>query len=373
MEGLSQYSPEYAERIRKGELKPTCETISIAETRPNLQGKSSYAQAWRDGEGNYVAHPGSVEYIPSSDFLVEEKKAAVQAAKPPASNGFITIRVNEDKAKTAHFHDITKDNCFYALMVVGEGKQVDAFLKYQAELGDKWVLVGNLLDGSLAKLVKSSNASRYFPGGRMRIKAKIHKHLGRWYNCPGLLLSLTFAPELISRSDAWRLVRENAREFMNRVNRWRKRAGYSKAKFLTCLEVQPGTGYPHLHLVFPYLKWLAPAEFMISTWGQGSTAVDWKVKDSLSPVSYICKYVTKMDAWPELALSYIWKNRTRLYSMSRDYRLTDYADKRVPEWQFKRCLTGSQAINLVACDLGGYETLLGADVLVIKILGGGNL
>ncbi len=294
------------------------------------------------------------------------------ATKSPVSPGLISITVNEDKAKIPHLHYITPDKLDWAVMVVGESRQVEAFVDYLTNLEDKRVLVANLIDGNLAKLVKPADASRYFPGGRKRIKGKIFKRLGRWFNCPGFLLSLTFDPDKISRADAWRLVGVLRREFINRLNRWRKRHGLSKARCLPVLEVQPGTGYPHVHMVFPYLKYLAPIDWMTKQWGQASNSVDMKYKDSLSPVTYVCKYVSKLDGWGDLALSYLWTNRTRLYSMSRDYVLPDYSDKRVPEWQFRRCLSKSKAKNLVVNGLGGYYTLLGADDLVKEILQRGS-
>ena len=76
---------------------------------------------------------------------------------------------------------------------------------------------------------------------------------------------------------------------------------------------------------------------MTVTWGQANNSVDFKFRNSISPVSYICKYITKLDGWSDLALSYLWVNRTRLYSMSRDYTLPDYSDKRIAEWQFELC------------------------------------
>jgi hypothetical protein len=294
------------------------------------------------------------------------------ATKSPVSPGFIALTVNEDKAKFPHLHNITPDKLGYAVMVVGESQQVESFLDYLENLEDKRVLVNNLADGTLAKLIKPADASRYFTTGRKRIQAKIFKRLGRWYNCPGLLLSLTFDPGKISRVDAWKLVGKLRREFMNRVNRWRRRAGIPKAKYLSVIEAQPGTGYPHVHLVFPHLKRLAPLAFLIETWGQASNSVDIKVKDSISPVSYVCKYVSKIEGWSSMALSYIWTNHTRLYSMSRDYVLPDYSDKRVPEWQFQRCLSKGQALNMMINSLSGFETLLGADDIVNEILKRGS-
>jgi hypothetical protein len=280
------------------------------------------------------------------------------ATKSPVSPGFIPFSVNVHKAKTA-------------VMSGAEYHQRETFLDYLETLTDKRVLVHNLADGSLAKLVKPSDASRYFPGGRKRIRAKIYKRLGRWFNCCGYLLTLTFDPKLISRVEAWHQAGLRRREFMRRVNIWRQRHGMPKARVLSVIEEQPGTGYPHVHMVFPYLKWLAPIEFLTEIWGQAPNSVDYKVKDSMSPVSYICKYISKMDGWSDLALSYLWANRTRLYSMSRDYTIPDYSDKRVPEWAFRRCMSKTQAKNLMATSLGGYDTLLGADDLISEMLPGG--
>ncbi|MFC1909265.1 hypothetical protein ACFLXD_05365 [Chloroflexota bacterium] len=255
-------------------------------------------------------------------------------AEAPASFKFNVFIVNEDKANIPHLHGVTPDKLGWAVMTAEESKQAEKFLDYKAGLEDKRVLICNLADNALAKVIKPSDASRYFTEGRRRIKGKIYKRLGRWFNCPGYLLSLTFDPGKISRPDAWKQVGALRREFMNRVNRWRKRHGYSKAKCIPVLEVQPATGYPHIHIVFPYLKYLAPVVWMREQWGQAENSVNFQVKDSVSPVSYVCKYISKLEGWSDMALSYIWVNRTRLYSMSRDYILPDYSDKRVPEWHF---------------------------------------
>jgi hypothetical protein len=246
------------------------------------------------------------------------------------------------------------------------------FREYRSSLAEKRVLMVSLADSSVLKVVKPADASRYFAGGRKRIKARIYKRLGRWYNCPGLLLSLTFDPKLIACDDAWRQVGLFRREFMNRVNRWRLRRGMPKAKSLAVLEVQGQTGYPHIHIVFPYLRYLAPVGWLVEQWGQAPNSVDIKVKDSLSPVSYICKYITKLDGWSDEALAQIWDNGTRLYSMSQDYYLPDYSDKRVPEWCFKCTMSLAHLTMAFPRFMAEYDTLLGADDVVERMLGRGK-
>jgi hypothetical protein len=244
---------------------------------------------------------------------------------------------------------------------MAEERQIDDFLEYRCKLEDKRVVVSNLADPGVCMIVKPSQRSRYSDKGRRRIQAKIRDRLGRWYNCPGFLFGMTYDPKLTSRAEAWSYVGEDSRTWLDKVNQWRKRHGMPKAKCLRVIEEQPGTGYPHVHFVFPYLKWLAPFAFLQEAWGRGLCR--YTVKDSLSPVSYVCKYISKMEGWSELALSYIWKNRTRLYSMSRDYTLPDYSDKRVSEWRYVCCSTRYGLTNWWPTIAARYETVLGGDDL----------
>ena len=293
-----------------------------------------------------------------------EKKGSSPAGDSPPSLEFITLTVNEDKAKIPHWHNVTPDRLSWAVMVVGESQQVETFIDYLAKLDEKRILLNNLADNNLAKVIKPADASRYFTEGRRRIKGKIFKRLGRWFNCPGYLLSLTFDPGKISRADAWKQVGVLRREFLNRLNRWRKRNSYPKTKCISVLEVQPGTGYPHIHLVFPYLRWLAPIAWMTDTWGQAPNSVNMVYRNSLSPVSYVCKYITKLDGWSELALSYLWTNKTRLYSMSRDYTLPDYSDKRVAEWHFAGCFNNrGRLVHVLPALLKQFHTITGTEDL----------
>ena len=294
------------------------------------------------------------------EFEVISAKMSFEDSNPPKSYGLDSRVVNADKAKIGRFD---RDN-----------DPVGRFRFYRSSLAEKRVLLVNLADSSVLKVVKPADSSRYFAGGRRRIKARIYKRLGRWVNCPGLLLSLTFDPKKTACDDAWRLVGSLRREFIGRVNRWRERRGMPKAKFLAVLEVQKQTGYPHIHLVFPYLRYLAPVGWLVEQWGQASNSVDITVKDSLSPVSYVCKYISKLEGWSDEALAQIWGNGTRLYSMSQDYSLPDYSDKRVPEWRFYRTMSLEHLTRAFSRLLDEYSTMLGADDILerLKVLGGGK-
>ena len=181
-------------------------------------------------------------------------------------------------------------------------------------------------------VVKPSDNSRYFPQGRKRIRARIYKALGSWANVPGILWGMTYDPSRTTLEDAWLNVGKHRRLFLNNLNRWRRRHKLTKLKCLSVIEVQKQTGYPHVHVVFPNLHWLAPKDIAQDCWGQGLCF--YIKRDQFSPTAYICKYITKLEGWDDVSLSRIWKNRTRLYSMSRDYRLPQFTEKRVPEWVF---------------------------------------
>lgn len=225
--------------------------------------------------------------------------------------------------------------------------QVLKYLEYTEVLNRKYCLVGNLADYNIAKIIKSSNASRYFQPGRKRIKARIRKRLGKWYNCQGLMITLTFDPKIITREDAWRTVGRRVTLFMEAVNQRRKRKSFTKAKYIMVLEEQKGTGYPHVHLVFPKLKYLCDVTKMKEYWNQAPNSVDCSYLDNFSPVGYMCKYITKMEGWTDCAMAHIWTNKTRLYRMSQDYSMPDYGERKVPEWQFRSTMTEAKAVALI--------------------------
>lgn len=255
---------------------------------------------------------------------------------------------------------------------VSEDARVEAFREYRSKLADKVIIVQNLADKSVAKVIHQADGSRYFPGGRKRIRAKIYKRMGKWSSCHGLMLTLTFDPKLISCDDAWREVAARGSRLMDAVNVWRRRMGMPRVRGIRVLEVQQQTGYPHLHYVFPKLRWLCPIEKATEWWGQAVNSVDISYKDSFNPVGYVCKYVSKLEGWSDEALSEIWLNRTRLYSMSRDYYLVA-DERRMPEWSFVKTARLVSAGLWFRSLVGEYDTVLGANDLAMEVfLGSGK-
>jgi hypothetical protein len=292
-------------------------------------------------------------------FVIEsventENTTAKTAENVPVSYGLSILCVNSHKAKKPHKPwRVTTD----------ELNKIVRFNEYCENLENQRIIVENIDDNSCGKVLKPADRSRYFPKGRFIMHAKVYKRLGRWYNCPALMNTLTFNPALYTREEAWRECGRLKSEFLRRLNIWRQRHGLKKAKCISVLECQPDTGYPHFHIVFPYLGYLAPISFLNETWCQGNNAVDIKVKDSISPISYVCKYISKLEGWDELALAYIWENTTRIYSMSQDYYLPDYSEKRVPEWQFHACMTREDVARKIGLNLFHFHKVSGVEDL----------
>jgi len=238
-------------------------------------------------------------------------------------------------------------------------------------LAEKVVIVENLADKSVVKVIRQADSSRYFPEGRRRTRAKISRRMGKWGSWNGLLVSFTYDPKMISCGDAWREVGSRGSRTMDCVNLWRKRNGMPRIRGIRVLELQKGTGYPHLHYAFPGLRWIAPIARLTDWWGQAVNSADVKYLDSFSPVGYVCKYVSKLEGWSDEALAEIWLNRTRLYSMSRDYYLVA-DEKRLPEWCLVRTAKLQGAGLWLRPLVDRYGTVLGAYDLGLEVYLGNN-
>jgi len=257
--------------------------------------------------------------------LIKEalKLGCVIASYPPLHWVYIR-RVNVPKAK------IEKLAINEASII---SNRVNSFIDYKERLSKKLVIIRSIKDAKKAKVIRQSDSSRYFPQGRKRIKAKIIKRMGGFYNCNGILATFTYDPKKISKLDAWASVGSDGRRILKEINRYRQRSGVTKARGIKTVEVQKQTGYPHLHIAFPKLKWLAPIGKVNELWGQAVNSVDITYRDNFSPCGYVCKYISKLDGWEDESMAELWLNGTRLYSMSRDYYLVP-AETRTPEWEY---------------------------------------
>jgi len=264
--------------------------------------------------------------VPVSPLVAEALRLGFEVvSRQPILPWVHLLRGNVGKAVSGDFQSLCKDSVSV--------DKVSEFLEYRQALADKLVVVRSLSDRSKAKVIRQSDSSRYFGEGRYRMKARIVKRMGGFFNTNGLLVSCTYDPKLLSLDEAWADVGSRSRSFLDNVNRWRRREGMVKVRGIRVVEAQPGTGYPHIHIAFPKLRWLAPVAKLTDWWGQAVNSVDVQYRDNFSPAGYVCKYVSKLEGWSDEAMAEIWFNHTRIYSMAHDYYI-QLLDKRVPEWKF---------------------------------------
>jgi|GEM_PF-5910067 len=110
-----------------------------------------------------------------------------------------------------------------------------------------------------------------------------------------------------------------------------KRKGRTSPKYISVIEEQSKTGYPHVHLFYPRLRYLLDKEDLQVLWGVGRTRVEYAKNVNIG--RYVCKYITKMGGWSDEALAFIWRRKIRLYSYSRCYKMPA-EDKEPSEWAY---------------------------------------
>ena len=123
----------------------------------------------------------------------------------------------------------------------------------------------------------------------------------------------------------------NTRQFLNAVNQYRRRRGWRRLHYFWVVEVQIGTGYPHVHIFFPNLKWIAPLSIINGNWRHGRANIESPKKIKVNCAAYISKYLRKMRGWSDLHLALLWSGKCRMYGFSRGFSAK--VEKKESEWQ----------------------------------------
>jgi len=205
------------------------------------------------------------------------------------------------------------------------------FLEYKGRIGRTKVILSKKNEPITLKVMPAKCRSRYFDDGRLYMSRKIQKRLGKYNRVPGLMETLTYDPKKVSKVGAWASFGKDTRRFLNAVNQYRKRRGWQRTHCLWVVEVQPGTGYPHVHIFFPNLRFLAPLEILNGNWREGRANVEKPKKIAVSCAGYISKYLRKMRGWSDLHLAMLWSGHCRMYGFSRGFSAK--IDKTESEWQ----------------------------------------
>jgi len=209
--------------------------------------------------------------------------------------------------------------------------EVEDFIDYIEELAEKAILLRHRENPERAVIVKPCDSSRYFEGGKRKAKRNIRKRFGRNYKAKGTFVTLTYDHEKYSRWEAWSRLPQDTKRFKHDLTMRYKRMGRKSPRYLQVIEEQKKTGYPHVHLFYPRLHYLMKKEDVQDLWGVGRTRVEYARGVNLG--GYLGKYITKMGGWSDEALAFIWRNKIRLYSYSRCYKLPA-EDKQPSEWAF---------------------------------------
>lgn len=204
------------------------------------------------------------------------------------------------------------------------------FLVYKGRIGRTHVILNQIADLSVLKIMPVSARSRYFDDGRLYISRKIRRRLGKYEKVPGLMQTLTYDPKKISKREAWASFGKDTRRFINAVNQYRKRRGWRRLHYLWVVEVQPGTGYPHVHIFFPNLQWIAPLSIINGNWRHGRANIESPKKIQVNCAAYISKYLCKMRGWSDLHLALLWSGKCRMYGFSRGFSIK--VEKKQAEW-----------------------------------------
>ncbi len=193
------------------------------------------------------------------------------------------------------------------------------FELHKGRIGRTHVILRDRREPAVVKVMPTSCRSRYFDDGRMCMSRRIRRRLGKYEKVPGLMETLTYDTKRIGKREAWASFGKDTRGFLNAVNQYRKRRGWRRLHYLWVVEVQPGTGYPHVHIFFPNLRWLAPLEIINGNWREGRANVESPRRIKVSCAAYISKYLRKMEGWLDLHLALLWSGKCRMYSFSRGF------------------------------------------------------
>jgi hypothetical protein len=205
------------------------------------------------------------------------------------------------------------------------------FQEYKGRIGRTHVILHKRDDLYDLRIMPASCKSRYFDDGRLYMSRRIRRRLGRYERVPGLMETLTYDTRRIKKRKAWASFGKDTRRFLNAVNQYRRRRKWRRLQYLWVVEVQAGIGYPHVHVFFPNLRWLAPLEIINGNWRQGRANVESPKKVKVNCAAYVSKYLRKMRGWLDIHLALLWSGRCRMYSFSRGFSAK--IEKRESEWQ----------------------------------------
>ena len=211
------------------------------------------------------------------------------------------------------------------------------YKKMLGKVDKRWL---TLWDRKEKRVLKVPNGSRHNKLSKYFAKArkKVLRQVKGFRNVK--MLTLTFDPEkaeidiplwwsLGEKDDPHSYLRtflvvfgsKYIKKFLDRLKLWRLRNGQRWNYLAYVMEIQPGSGFVHYHLLF-FGKWIAPIDVLKRFWdgSDQDAGVDISKGDNAKKaVSYVTKYVTKMNdlghesKWGSLSMI-MWYFNVRCYN-----------------------------------------------------------
>lgn len=320
---------------------------------------SKFCKAWYPGNSRILEDPDSatsrlIDYGSRSEVVPCNSKTCPDLSNSPLDLSSPTKLVT---VPLKCLHDLKPDDSRY-----WQTNQLRmayfTFRKHLKKVQSKVTVIHNSMTGQILE-ISATSRSRYFQDGRSRIYRNIKQRMGRWFYAEGVMLTLTYDPKLILKELAWRDCGDHWHTLIRTINQYRKRHGLESngkhnLRYIWAIEEIPkehydpklkrmveneAAGYPHIHIFFPGLNYLADYRKINEWWHYGYNQVE--KMGHLDVIGYICKYVAKLKGWSRYGLTAIYIYRKRIYGYSRSYILPRAsADSRSP-WYYEANLTQS--------------------------------
>jgi len=234
-----------------------------------------------------------------------------------------------------------------------EQPAVDRWRQYYRRTDGASIYLLALSDKNKMTRVKPRDTSRYFEAGRRAQQYNLTKTTTR-IEGPAVFVSLTYDPKRKTRQDAWREIGPEIQRTLDAVFAWRGRRmakRYARTAYLWAIEEQPGTGYPHVHILFVGAKWLIPKQKLEALWSHGWVDVQ-RASSAPHAGRYVAKYIGKMRGWTELGYAMLYACRGRMYAISHHFR--DYLHPVKPEvrWRLYAMFVPGRGLGLWLAERG---------------------
>lgn len=203
-----------------------------------------------------------------------------------------------------------------------ESEICDLFRDYCDHLNSEFTILSNPVLKK-ACIFRRIDATRYSKRGRQKIQTKIMKRLRHHRYSVAVMLTLTIAREDfdasifagLTREEAWIYVNKLTRDFIDQLNKERRRRNKSELKqWFWVPEEQQDRHYPHIHIVFLHTTWVLDRNVTHRLWPWGNFQYDRVSSNSVA--GYLTKYLTKSED-SDFMQAMIWGHHLRLYSTSR--------------------------------------------------------